>query len=214
MSEKTRRRTRRSDAEANVARIHAVTLDLLGRGRDPSMAEIAAAAGLSRQTLYSHYPGRPALYEALVAYLVAEVAGALDDELPADPAAGLEAWLIRAWQLIDDYPALLNPGLFAGVRRTDVVAEHEPITGGLRRQLDNAAEHGVLAAGASPEWLVAAVIALGHAAGQEVAAGRMSSAAAGAAFRTGVLRLCLEEAAATDAAAGRSAPSPPPSRPR
>lgn len=185
-------RSRRRDAEANVARIHTVTLDLLGYGRDPSMAEIAAAAGLSRQTLYSHYPSRAALYEALVAHLVTAAADALDRELPADPLAGLDEWLVHAWQLIDVYPALLNPALFAGTEQTDTVAEHAPVTGGLRRLLDTAAEHGVLAQNATPEWLVAGVIALGHAAGQEVAAGRMTSAAAGDAFRASALRLCID----------------------
>jgi hypothetical protein len=40
------------------------------------------------------------------------------------------------------------------------------------------------------EWLVAAIIGLGHAAGQEVAAGRMPADVAGPAFRESVLRLC------------------------
>jgi hypothetical protein len=45
----------------------------------------------------------------------------------------------------------------------------------------------------SPEsWAIAAVIALGHAAGQEVAAGRMRRDEAGAAYRDGVMRLLLK----------------------
>lgn len=38
-------------------------------------------------------------------------------------------------------------------------------------------------------WYVAAIIALGHAAGQEVTAGRMTAAQAGAAFRESALRV-------------------------
>lgn len=184
-------RPRRSDAEANTAKIHAAAVDLLGHGRDPSMAEIAAAAGLSRQALYGHYPNRHALYDDLAAGLVAEAAVVLDVELPADTVAGLEEWLARAWGMLDKYPALLNPALFAGITETEMAADHEPVTGGLRRLLASAATQGVLVRETSPEWLVAAVIALGHAAGKEVAAGRMSSTDAGAAFRTGALRLCL-----------------------
>jgi hypothetical protein len=41
------------------------------------------------------------------------------------------------------------------------------------------------------DWLVAATIGLGHAAGQEASAGRMSVTAAGAAFRDSVLRITL-----------------------
>jgi hypothetical protein len=39
-------------------------------------------------------------------------------------------------------------------------------------------------------WYLAAIIGLGHAAAQEVIAGRMTPAKAGAAFRDSVLRVC------------------------
>ena len=194
MSEK--HRPQRSDATVNVGRLKAAALDLLGSGSDPSMGEIAAAAGLSRQTAYSHFPSRQALYDALVAHLVAAAAEVLDADLPTDPVAGLEAWLARAWSLIDQYPALLNPDVFDGSSRasdTEVMTQHEPIIGGLRRVLERAREQDLLPAGASPDWLVAAVVALGHAAGQEVTAGRMQAKDAGPAFRSGALRLCLRD---------------------
>jgi AcrR family transcriptional regulator len=191
------RRPQRSDATANVGRLIAAALDLLGRGADPSMGEIAAAAGLSRQTAYSHFSSRQALYDALVAHLVDAAAEALDAGLPAQPRAGLEVWLDRAWGLIHDHPALLNPAVFAGSSRrpdTEVMAEHEPVTSGLRRVLERAREHDLLPAATSTGWLVAAVIALGHAAAQEVTAGRMPGDDAGAAFRSSALRLCLRDA--------------------
>jgi len=187
-------RPQRSDATANLGRLQAAALDLLGRGSDPSMGAIAAAAGVSRQTAYSHFASRQALYDALVTHVVALAAEALDADLPSEPVSGLESWLDRAWSLIHEYPALLNPALFAGSSRasdTELMSEHEPVVGGLRRVLEQAGEHDLLPAGASPDWLVAAVIALGHAAGQEVTAGRMRATDAGVAFRSGALRLCL-----------------------
>jgi hypothetical protein len=42
-------------------------------------------------------------------------------------------------------------------------------------------------------WYLAAIVGLGHAAGQEVIAGRMTAAEAGAAFRGSVLRVCRAE---------------------
>ena len=39
-------------------------------------------------------------------------------------------------------------------------------------------------------WYLAAIIGLGHAAGQEVSAGRMTPAKAGAALRDSVLSVC------------------------
>ena len=190
--DQTSRRPRRSDAAANEARILAAALALLADGTDPSMAEVSAAAGVSRQTVYSHYPSRKALIAAVRSHLTAASSAALAGDLPAEPVAGLHAWLSRAWQLIDAYPALLNPVLFAAADdQGDVVVEHEPVIGGLRRVLAVADADRVLADDASPDWLVAAVIALGHAAGQEVAAGRLGAAEAGAAFRSGALRLCV-----------------------
>ncbi len=194
------RRHQRSDATANVGRLKAAALDLLGRGADPSMGEIAAAAGVSRQTAYSHFSSRQALYDALVAHLVEAAAEALDAELPADPRVGLEVWLDRAWGLIHEHPALLNPAVFAGSSRrpdTDAMAEHEPVTHGLRRVLERAREQDLLPAATSTGWLVAAVIALGHTAAQEVSAGRMSAGTAGAAFRSSALRLCLRDGSVT-----------------
>lgn len=188
-------RARRSDGTANVERIRVAALDLLGRGADPTMADVAAGAGLSRQTVYSHFPTRQALYDALVAQLTDLTAETLGRELPADPVAALEAWVDRAWELVAAHPALLNPALFAGGSGTgdDVVAAHEPLVGGLRRLLETAAERDLLGPEASPDWLVAAIIALGHAAGQEVTAGRMGLDQAGAAFRSAALRLVFRD---------------------
>ncbi len=190
-------RQQRSDARDNVDRLQAAAVELLGRGGDPSMGEIAAAAGLSRQTAYSHFASRESLYDAVVTHLFKAAAEALDAELPSDPRAGLEVWLDRAWGLVHQHPALLNPAVFAGssrARDTDVRDEHEPVTGGLRRALERARERDLLHVGNSTDWLLAAVIALAHAAAQEVMARRMPAGDAGAAFRSSALRLCLRDA--------------------
>ena len=191
--EAERSRPRRSDAEANTTRICEAALDLLGRGENPSMAQIAERAGLSRQTVHNHFPTRRTLYRTLRDALISEAAARLDDEaLPDDPAAALREWLSRAWQLLDAYPAMLNPSLFADSDSAgDTMEEHAPIVGGLRRILGDAAKCGLLTEPGGIDWLVAAVIALGHAAGQEVASGRLTRIEAGAAFREGALRLCL-----------------------
>jgi AcrR family transcriptional regulator len=53
------------------------------RGGDSNMADVAAAAGVSRATLYRYYPHREALLEALATHALADAAARIAD-------AGLE----------------------------------------------------------------------------------------------------------------------------
>jgi AcrR family transcriptional regulator len=57
-------RRRRADAESNFTRIIAVTAELLQLDPDTSVDEIAAAAGVSRATVYRHFRSRVELVEA------------------------------------------------------------------------------------------------------------------------------------------------------
>jgi hypothetical protein len=54
-------------------------------------------------------------------------------------------------------------------------------------------ESGVFEARHSERWNISVTIALGHVAGQQVTAGRMTPDEAGAAYRDSILRLVLEQ---------------------
>jgi hypothetical protein len=69
------------------------------------------------------------------------------------------------------------------------VQRHQPVTGGLSTLIRRGQRTGEFDRRHSPDWLVAATIALGHAAGQEVAAGRMTTRDAGDVFAESVLRV-------------------------
>jgi Bacterial regulatory proteins, tetR family len=62
----------RADAKRNVAAILAAATDRLAENPDTSMAEIAAAAGVGRMTLYGHFKTRTDLLDAVLARVVAE----------------------------------------------------------------------------------------------------------------------------------------------
>ncbi|MGZ0153164.1 TetR/AcrR family transcriptional regulator [Kribbella sp. WER1] len=185
-------RKKREDARANAAGIVRAAEELLAAGADPSMADIAARAGVSRQTLYAHFDRRNELFDVLVERLTVEVAERIGGTpLPDEPRAGIAEWAARSWRVIEANPALLNPALFAHQDSGADGEAHQPITGGLRSVLLAAAEVGLLVPGVTVDWLVTAVLAVGHAAAGELAAGRMTAAAAGAAFQDAAVRLCL-----------------------
>jgi len=55
----------RSNSRANRARILAVAQRELGRNPDTTLEDIALATGVVRRTVFGHFPGRPALLEAV-----------------------------------------------------------------------------------------------------------------------------------------------------
>lgn len=75
------------------ARILSAALELLARrGFDTTVDEIAAAAGVSRRTVFRHFDSQA----QLLAAASVEVARAVEASMPAPPAPGteLDAWLL------------------------------------------------------------------------------------------------------------------------
>jgi AcrR family transcriptional regulator len=168
---------------------HAGILDaavqVLGERPQATMEDIAAAAGLSRQTVYAHFSSRDALVTAVYRRMTDEVLAAMDaaklDEGPA-PAALLRL-LEVSWRTVDRYPPLPAPPGAADVEL------HQPVHDRLIRLIIRGQRAGEFDPEASPDWLFAATIALGHAGWAEVTAGRMPADEAAAAVQAGVLRV-------------------------
>jgi AcrR family transcriptional regulator len=184
------RRRRRADARRSIAAVLDAAVALLGRKPDASMEEIAAAAGVSRQTIYAHYSSRDALLHAVTRHVTAEVADRLDG-LDLDSGSAVEAlgrWADASWALMERYPVLLTPAIVAPAG--DERERHEPVTGGLIRLLERGRRRREFDRAMPTTWYLAAIIGLGHAAGQEVIAGRMTPDEAGVAFRESAIRTC------------------------
>jgi AcrR family transcriptional regulator len=189
--EEPRRRRQRADAQRSSTAILDAAVLLLGRQPDASMDEIATAAGVSRQTIYAHYSSRHTLLQAVTQHVTAEVAHRLGD-LDLDSSTAIDAlalWIDTSWALLARYPLLLTPAVVAP-QEGDERERHEPVTGGLLRLIERGRRSGELDRAMPTNWYLAAIISLGHAAGQEVIAGRMAPTEAGAAFRESVLRMC------------------------
>lgn len=154
------------------------------------MAAVAAAAGVTRQTVYAHFGTRDALLEAVADRVTQEAMAAMDAAEVEDGPA-LDA-LLRlqdiGWQLFEQHPVLLRLGTAPAHAEADR-ARHEPVTDRLTRLIAKGQAAGEFDPDPPAAWLVAAVTSLGHAAGNEVGAGRMSVAEAAASLRAATLRV-------------------------
>jgi len=183
-----RQRRRRADAEHNRAAILQAATGTLNTQPDASMEDIAKAAGVSRQTIYAHFPSREALLDAVLDKAVTEVSAALEaaglDDAP--PAEALLRLLDAAWAVAAHYPSLwfLPP-----VSQDEDLARHGPLVERISGLIRRGQESGDFDRAMSPSWLLAAMLSLGRAAEQEVKAGRMTVADASGAVRRSFLRL-------------------------
>jgi AcrR family transcriptional regulator len=169
----------RAIAERNVDAILDAVEELLERRGQASISAVAQQAGVSRVTVYSHFPTWEALLEAAVARAVARTMTALDtagvNEGP--PVEALERMVAAAWTHLARYSAMaqavaeqLSP---EAVARTHHAA-HRTIGGLVERGQRDGSFRTDVPAG----WLITASIALIHACADEVRAGRINEGAA------------------------------------
>lgn len=184
------RRRRRADAERSIAAILDAAGRVLGERPDASMDDIAKAAGISRQTVYSHFPSRDALLKALLARVTERVVDAIDAaDLDTGPAAdALVRFLEIGWQAFKGDPFLLH--LASPPKSPEQERDqHEPILGPLEQLIRRGQRAGEFDPKLPVSWLLSATIGLGHAAGEEVRAGRMTPDEAIATLRHSIPRL-------------------------
>ena len=183
-------RRRRSDARRSIDAIIGAARTVLGERPDASMEDIAAAAGVTRQTVYVHFPSRDALIAALLHALGAETVAAIDAaRLDTAPAAdALRRFLDIGWQLIRDNPYLLGP--VPPGTRPGSNDPHLAVTAQLERLIRRGQRAGDFDRTPSAGWVAAAILALGHTAAEQVAAGRLTTSKAVAMLLDSTLRLC------------------------
>ena len=152
------------------------------------MDEIARAAGVSRQTVYAHFPSRDALIDAVVGQAGAEFTALLDGlDLDREPPARALTRLLEAgWQAAARYPFLwLQPAVDLG----SDAERHAPVLDRMLDIVQRGQASGDFDASVPAHWLLSASLALGRAAEDEVKAGRMTTGQATQAVHQGVLRL-------------------------
>jgi AcrR family transcriptional regulator len=165
---------RRATAERNAEAILDAAEALLARGAAASTSAVAAEAGVSRVTVYAHFPTREALLEAVAERVVAGAVAAIDAAGIEDgpPLEALERLVAAAWGVIERNRAVATAAseqLSPAALTRSHAALHDPIGTLVRRGQQDGSFRTDLAAG----WLVSSYFALMHACGEEVRSGRL-----------------------------------------
>lgn len=183
-------RRRRSDARRSIDSILNAARAVLGEQPDASMEDIAATAGVTRQTVYAHFSSRDALVAALIHAAGAETFAAIDTARldAAPPADALRQFLDISWGLIRSYPHLLAPAL---TRTPPGSSEpHHAATAQLEQLISRGQRAGDFDRTLPATWLTDAIIGLLRTAAEQVAAGRLTTHEAEALCLESTLRLC------------------------
>ena len=166
-------RYQREVAERNVEAILDAAEELVRQGQ-ANISAVAVQAGVSRVTVYAHFPTWEALLEAAVERAVRRTMAALQSVHPDDgpPVEALDRMIAAAWQHLARYEAmaaavaeLLSP---QAVTRTHEAAHHTVGALAERGRADGSFRTDLPAG-----WLVTASIALVHACSDGVRAGHI-----------------------------------------
>jgi AcrR family transcriptional regulator len=184
-------RRRRSDARRSIDAILNAARTVLGERPDASMEDIATTAGVTRQTVYAHFPSRDALIAALLHAAGTEAVAAMDAARldTAPPADALRQYLDIGWQLIRGHPFLLGPALAGGPQPGDAAA-HQAGTDRLEQIIRRGQRTGDFDGTLPAAWLTVAIAGLFRAAAEQVAASRLTTSEAAPMLLDSALRLC------------------------
>jgi TetR/AcrR family transcriptional repressor of mexCD-oprJ operon len=187
---------RRAIAERNVQSILDAAEALLHEGRAASIAAVAARAGVSRVTVYSHFSTREAILEAVLERAVARATVAFEEATSGAATAteALERAIRASWEELSRHAAIAEAA--AAQLSPDALRKtHESGYANARRMFEAGMARGEFRTDVPSAWLVSVYHALLHAAGDDVRAGRLDSATALHALTT-TMRAAFAPAAA------------------
>ncbi len=164
----------RADARRNAERILDATTELIAADPAVGLERVAARAGVSRATLYHHFPSRDALMDALTERSVADVRAALEAARPEEgPATEALARVLRAaWRVMGRYRGLVivNQRLEPG----ELGARLEPVLALVRALIARGQRSGEFDSELPEEWLISVLTDMIHAASRYATAGAMA----------------------------------------
>ncbi len=177
----------RQIADRNAEAILDAVDDLLRQHGHASIAAVAARAGVSRVTVYAHYPTSQSLLEAAVERAVGRVSAALESASPdsGPPVTALERIIALAWQHLASYGAMAQ-ATSEQLSPEAVARTHQAAQQTIGALLERGRAEGAFRTDLPESWLVTACIALVHACADAVRAGSVAERDAPAILATSV----------------------------
>jgi TetR/AcrR family transcriptional repressor of mexCD-oprJ operon len=168
-------RAQRADARRNVAAILDAATDCLARDPEMSLADIAAAAGVGRITLYGHFKTRAELVDAVLTRTIEHadaVLGATDTT--GDPSDAVTRLVASSWQIVHQFRNILLAA------QRELPAErirgvHDPILRRVQSLIERGQRAGTFRTDLPKQWLITTAFSLMHAAAEDAAAGRIEA---------------------------------------
>jgi AcrR family transcriptional regulator len=174
-----RQHPREALAERNAVAILDAAEHLLARGQQTSVSALASEAGLSRPTVYAHFPNRQRVLEALVERTVRQAMAVLEAAEPErGPApAALQRLLATGWEEIGRHEAI-GAASAGQLSAEEMRSAHESAREVIRRLLERGRREGAFRTDVPTGWLITSTLALIHAAAEEVRAADLDARAA------------------------------------
>jgi TetR/AcrR family transcriptional regulator, mexCD-oprJ operon repressor len=170
-------RYQREVATRNVEAILDAAEDLLRLQGHASISAVAARAGVSRVTVYGHFPTWSTLLEAAVERAVRHSMTAIDVAQPGDGPAdeALERVIAAGWRYLSRYEALAK-AVSETLSPDTVTHTHQAAHHTIGALVARGQDEGIFRTDLPADWLVHASIALMHACADGIRAGRIDAA--------------------------------------
>jgi AcrR family transcriptional regulator len=169
---------RRADARRSIEAILDAAESCLTRNPDATVAQIARAAGVGRQTLYGHFPTRADLVDAVFDEVTGRANRSLDTlETGDEPELALARLVAASWQVVHAYRGILAAAE-RELPRSRIREHHDRHQDRIGALLSRGRALGSFRTDVSLEWQVAVCFSLMHTAAAETMAGRIDARSA------------------------------------
>jgi AcrR family transcriptional regulator len=168
-------RAQRADARRNVAAILDAATDCLARDPEVSTADIAAAAGVGRITLYGHFKNRAELVDAVMGRAIEHadaILAAIDTA--GDPREELARLVAASWQIVHRFRNILLAA-HRELPSERIRGIHDPVLRQVQDLIERGQRTGAFRSDMPMHWLTTTSFSLMHAAAEDVAAGRLDA---------------------------------------